>query len=145
MIPIKYNLRNLAVRKTTTIAAGLGLALVVCVLASALMLSRGIERTLGRSAEPDVAIVLRKGSDAELSSGIADNQVGLITANPGVARGEDGQPVAVGEIVVVVLLDKLGTTGVSNVQVRGVPDNVMKLRKEVKIVEGRAARPGTDE
>src|SRR4051812_7495585 len=130
MIPIKYNLRNLAVRKTTSLAAGGGLALVVFVLASVLMLSKGIERTLGRSADPDVAIVLRKGADAELSSGIADSQIGIILANPGVAKGDDGQPISSGELVVVLLLDKLGTEGVSNVQIRGVPDNVMKLRKE---------------
>jgi putative ABC transport system permease protein len=47
--------------------------------------------------------------------------------------------------VVVALLDKLGTNGVSNVQIRGVPDNVLKLRKDVKIIAGRAAQPGTDE
>src|SRR4051794_15051981 len=119
MIPVRYNLRNLAVRKTTTIAAGLGLALVVFVLASALMLSEGIDRTLGRSAEPGVAVVLRKGSDAELSSGIEDSQVGVIVANPGVAKGDDGQPIATGELAVVILLDKVGTTGVSNVAIRG--------------------------
>jgi putative ABC transport system permease protein len=145
MIPVKYNLRNLAVRRTTTVAAGLGLALVVFVLASVLMLSKGIERTLGRSADPSVAVVLRKGSDAELASGIEESQMGVILANPGVAKGEDGQPIATGELVVVVLMDKVGTDGVSNVQVRGVPDNVMKLRKDLRIVEGRPARPGTDE
>jgi len=145
MIPIKYNIRNLVVRKTTTIASGLGLALVVFVLASALMLSTGIERTLGRSAAEDVAVVLRKGSETELTSGIPNAQVGLILANPGVAKADDGQPLASGELSIVILLDKLGTDGVSNVQIRGVSDNVMKLRKDVRIIEGRPARPGTDE
>ncbi|MEZ4312632.1 MAG: FtsX-like permease family protein [Polyangiaceae bacterium] len=146
MIPIRYNLRNLVVRKTTTIASGMGLALVVFVLASALMLSHGIERTLGRAAAEDVAVVLRKGSDTELSSGISNSQVGVIVANPGVAKAEDGQPLASGELIVVILLDKIGTDGgFSNVQVRGVGDNVLKVRKGVTIVEGRAARPGTNE
>ena len=145
MIPIKYNIRNLVVRKTTTIASGLGLALVVFVLASALTLSTGIERTLGRSAAEDVAVVLRKGSETELTSGIPNAQVGLILANPGVAKADDGQPLASGELSIVILLDKLGTDGVSNVQIRGVGDNVMKLRKDVRIIEGRPARPGTDE
>jgi putative ABC transport system permease protein len=145
MIPIKYNVRNLVVRKTTSIAAGLGLGLVVFVLASALMLAESVERTLGRSAAEDVAVVLRKGSDTELPSAISDTQVGLILANPGVAKGDDGTPISSAELVTVILLDKLGTDGVSNVQVRGVPDNVMKLRKDVNIVSGRLARPGTDE
>lgn len=145
MIPIKYNVRNLAVRKTTTIAAGLGLALVVFVLASALMLSESVQRTLGRSAAADVAVILRKGADTEMASGIPDNHVGLIVANPGVAKGDDGAPISTAELVVVILLDKVGTEGVSNVQVRGVPDNVMSLRKDVRIISGRPARPGTDE
>lgn len=145
MIPVKYNLRNLAVRKATTVAAGAGLALVVFVLASVLMLSNGIERTLGRSAAEDVAVILRKGADAELASSLTNNQIGLIAANPGVANAEDGQPLAVGELVLVILLDKAGTDGLSNVQIRGVTDNVMKLRKDVRIIQGREARPGTDE
>lgn len=145
MIPVKYNLRNLAVRKTTSIAAGLGLGLVVFVFASVLMLSNGVQKTLGRSADPNVAVVLRKGSDAELASGIEDAQVGVMLANPGVAKGANGQPLASGELVLIILLDKLGTEVVSNVQVRGVPDNILEFRKDIRFVEGRAAKPGTDE
>jgi putative ABC transport system permease protein len=146
MIPIKYNVRNLVVRKTTTIASGLGLALVVFVLASVLMLSCSVQRTLGRSASEDVAVVLRKGSDTEMTSGISASQVGVITASPGVARGPDGQAIASGELVVVILLEKVGASGgLSNVQIRGVEENVMALRKDVRIIEGRPARPGTDE
>ena len=66
MIPISYNIRNLAVRKTTTAAAGLGLALVVFVVAAVMMLNNGIKKTLGRSADNGSAIVIRKGSDTEL-------------------------------------------------------------------------------
>jgi len=83
-IPLSYNLRSLVVRKTTTIASALGIALVVFVLASSLMLSKGIERTLGKSGRADTAIVLRKGSDAELASSIEEPQVGLILGQPGV-------------------------------------------------------------
>jgi putative ABC transport system permease protein len=63
-----------------------------------------------------------------------------------VKKDETGQPLGVGEVVVVIAVDKVGTDGqVSNVQVRGVPDNVMKVRPEVRIIEGRPAQPGTDE
>ena len=145
MVPVKYNLRNLVVRKTTSIAAGLGLGLVVFVFASVLMLSNGVQKTLGRSAEPNVAVVLRKGSDAELASGLEEAQVGVMIANPAVAKNQGGLPLASAELVVIILLDKLGTDGVSNVQVRGVPDNIYELRKGIHFVEGRAAKPGTDE
>ncbi len=145
MIPIAYNLRNLAVRKTTTVATAAGLGLVVFVFASAMMLSNSIERTLGRSAKSDVAIVIRKGSEAEIASGIEEQQIGLVLGNADVSKRPDGKPDGVGEIVSVILLDKHGTDGVSNVQVRGVPDDVMKFRTDVRIVEGRPAQPGTDE
>ena len=149
MIPVSYNVRNLAVRKSTTLAAALGLGLVVFVFASVMMLNNGIRRTLGRSASPDVAIVLRKGSDAELSSSIDDPSVSLIVASKEISKGGDGQPLAIGEVVAVMLLEKLGTefgaSGVSNVQVRGVPDGAFKFRPSVHIVEGRLAQPGSDE
>ncbi|EYF04702.1 ABC transporter permease [Chondromyces apiculatus] len=145
MIPVAYNLRNLAVRKTTTLATAAGLGLVVFVFASVLMLANSIERTLGRSGRPDVAIVLRKGSDAELASGIEAQQVSLILGNADVAKRPDGKPDGVGEIAAVILLPKLGTDGESNVQVRGVPDDVMAFRPSVTLVEGRPAQPGSDE
>jgi putative ABC transport system permease protein len=145
MIPVKYNVRSLAVRKTTTVATALGIALVVFVLASALMLSEGIKRTMGVSGSPDVAIVLRTGSDAELESSLEESQVGKILSGPGVKKGDKGMPLGMGEIVVVAAMDKIGANGVSNVTLRGVRDNVMQFRPQVHIVDGRLARPGTDE
>jgi putative ABC transport system permease protein len=146
MIPISYNFRSLFVRKATTVATAFGVALVVFVLASSQMLSNGIERTMGRSGKPDHAIVLRLGADAELSSGIEQNLVSRVLSAPGVKKGSDGRPIGVGEVLVVVALDKPGGTGqISNVQLRGVPADVLRLRPEVKIVAGRPAQPGTDE
>src|SRR6185369_8493923 len=147
MIPISYNVRSLPVRKTTTFATAGGIALVVFVLAAAMMLSAGVKKTLVAGGRPDNAIVTRKGSGAELSSSIENNLVSLVMSAPGVKKDETGAPLASGETVVVIALDKLGGTAgqVSNVQVRGVPDNVMKVRPDVHIVEGRPAKPGTDE
>ena len=102
MIPISYNVRSLVVRRTTTIATALGIALVVFVLASSLMLGFGIERTMGRSGRPDNAFVMRKGSDAELASSIETRFVSLILAAPGVARDGSGAPLGSGEIVIVI-------------------------------------------
>jgi putative ABC transport system permease protein len=145
MIPINYNLRNLAVRTTTTAAAGLGMALVVFVVAAVFMLNNGIKKTLGRTADPASAIVIRKGSDAELASSIEEPNAGLVLSTPGVAQWPDSTPQGIGELLVVILLDKVGTDGFSNVQVRGVPDNALKFHTGAKLVAGRAPQPGTDE
>lgn len=146
MIPISYNLRSLLVRKTTTIATALGIALVVFVLASSLMLAAGIERTMGRSGSPENAIALRKGSDTELASSFENRFVSLILAAPGVRKDETGAPLAAGEVLIVIALEKIGEHGkVSNVQVRGVTDRVLKVRPEARIIAGRLPEPGSDE
>ena len=46
MIPLRYNVRSLVVRRATTFATAFGIALVVFVLASSLMLSAGIKKRL---------------------------------------------------------------------------------------------------
>jgi putative ABC transport system permease protein len=146
MVPIAYNVRSLFVRKTTTVATLLGVALVVFVLASSQMLAHGIKRTMGRSGSVDNAIVMRKGSDAELSSSVETRLVNLVKAAPGVKRGNDGSPLGAGELVLVVALDLASKPGqVANVLVRGVQGDVMQLRPEVHVVEGRPATPGTHE
>ena len=109
MVPIKYNVRNLVVRRTTTIAAAFGLALVVLVVAGVQMAVNGLEKTLGRGASSDTAIVLRKGSDSELPSGIEDKYVSMVVA-AAQQVGATKKPMSVGEVVVVVLLDKLGAS-----------------------------------
>lgn len=144
MIPLKYNLRSLVVRKRTTAATALGIALVVFVLASSLMLSAGVKKTLGSAGRADVAIVLRKGGDAELMSGIDEPQVGLVKSMPGVKK-DGNTPIGVGEVVAVLALEKIGADGVTNVQVRGTTEDVKKLRPDVTIVDGRMPAPGSDE
>jgi putative ABC transport system permease protein len=134
----------LAVRKATTAATALGVALVVFVLGSALMLSAGVKKTLAASGKEDVAIVLRKGSDAELGSSIEDSSIGTILAQPGIKQ-DGGKPLGCAETVVVLAIEKVGIKGLTNVQVRGVTPESLTLRPTIKIVEGRPARPGSDE
>jgi putative ABC transport system permease protein len=144
-VPLSYNLRNLFVRKGTTFAAAGGIALVVFVFAAVLMLSNSIKQTLGRSGSEDVAIILRDGSDAELSSSIEEPQIGVITAAREVSTRSDGKPDATSEVVVVAAMEKLGADGVSNVTLRGIRDDVMAFRPSTRIVAGRAPNPGAEE
>ena len=145
MLPISYNIRSLLVRKTTTIATASGIALVVFVFSSVLMLQNGIKRTLGLSGRADNAIVLSKGADAELSSTITTSQLSLLEAKPQLAQAAGGGVLAVEELVVVMTMDKLGTTGVANVQLRGVPIDALAFRPEVRLIAGRAPNPARNE
>jgi putative ABC transport system permease protein len=145
VIPIRYNIRSLAVRKATTLATALGIALVVFVLASSLMLTAGIRRTMKASGGPNTAIVLRMGSDAELGSTVEESSVPLILAAPGVKVDEQGRPMGTAELVVVAAMPKLGAGGVTNVTIRGIQENALRFRPDVHIVAGRPAKPGADE
>src|SRR6187402_3390985 len=147
MIPISYNVRSLMVRKTTTLATAGGIALVVFVLAAALMLSAGVKKTLVAGGRDDNAIVLRKGSGNELSSSIESPTVSLVLAAPGVKKDETGAPLGTGELVLVIAQEKLSAEPgqVSNILVRGVTENVLKVRPEVHLTAGRMPKPGTDE
>jgi putative ABC transport system permease protein len=145
MIPVRYNLRNLTVRKTTTAAAVLGLALVVFVFASVQMLANGVTKTLGRSADTNGAVVLRKGATSELESVIEEPSVGLVLADTTLAETSAG-PRGVAELVVVVLLEKIGTQGgLSNATIRGLKPEALGFRSSVKLVAGREPNPGADE
>jgi putative ABC transport system permease protein len=144
MIPIAYNLRNLRVRRSTTAAAALGLGLVVLVFALVMMIANGLRAAMQRAADPDVAIVLRKGASVEMMSWIDEANIGMIAAGPGVAHTAKGQVASVVELVVLLLLDNVRGE-LSHVTVRGVPDDVMAFRPTVTMLEGRAAQPGTDE
>ena len=61
-IPLNYSFRNLFVRKTTTVFTILGLALVVFVFCTIVMLNRGLEKTVVATGENDNLIVTRRGS-----------------------------------------------------------------------------------
>src|SRR5690349_16057974 len=146
MVPVSYNLRNLAVRRTTTVATAGGVALVVFVFATVQMLGEGIRSTLLMAGNRDVAIVMRAGADAELGSSVQPAGVSLATSQKEVARREGGAPDATSDLVVVVALDKFGTDGgVSNVLLRGVTEDAYKFHKDIQIVEGRAPKLGGDE
>lgn len=135
---IRYGLRSLLARKTTSLAAGLGVALVTFVLAAALMLAAGVSHTLVARGRTDVALVLRRGSTSELSSTVSESDVRTVRAAPGVTA-------VAAETVVVLALDKVGAPGFSNVTVRGIDEGSLPSRPSLHLVEGRLPAPGTDE
>jgi putative ABC transport system permease protein len=146
MLPVKYNVRSLFVRKVTTAATALGIAMVVFIFAGALMLREGIARALVASGRPDTAIVIRKGSDNELSSAIPNETLGLLKGGHAqIAASAPGGGV-IGEVVVVIVGEVDDGSGqMSNVSVRGIPADGIAFRPEVHIIEGRAPKPGTNE
>jgi putative ABC transport system permease protein len=143
-IPLSYNLRNLVVRKTTTIMTALGIALTVAVLLAILSLMDGLRTTLSVSGDPLQILVLRKGSESEIVSNFERAQFQDLKFKPGIATGKDGQPLASLEIVTVINLANVDNPNGMNVTVRGLQPAGIEMRHNVHLVEGRwfaAGRP----
>src|SRR3990172_1691587 len=106
-IPLKYNIRNLFVRKITTGLTVLGIGLVVAVFLSVMSLSEGLTRVFKASGSTRNVLVLRQNSQSEVQSGISRNQVPLIVTLPGIEKDIDGNPLASSELVVMLNLKKI--------------------------------------
>lgn len=143
-IPIIYNVRSTKARWTSAIVAVLGIAGTVGVFVAMLALAQGFRATLVSSGSAGNAIILRAGSNSEMESGVSLDNVNILQDEPGVGR-QNGQPLITPEVVVIAPFPLRSTGTDANVQVRGVSSNVLMVRPNVKIVEGRMFRPGLAE
>ncbi len=132
-------------RLGSTLVIVVGIAGVVGVLIALLAMAEGFQAVLAQAGRVDEAIVLRKGADAELNSGLSREDALLITQAPGVLRNPGGKPIVSAEVVVVVNLPKKATGTDANVELRGVGPLVWALRASSRIVEGRAFESGKRE
>ena len=144
-IPLAYVGRNLVARKVTTLLTAGGLALVVYVFATVLMLDEGLRRTLVGTGSWDNAIVIRRAAETEVQSGVDRDQAGVVETQPEVAFGVQGERLVSKETVVLITLNKRGSDKPSNVVIRGVGAEGLKLRPQVKLVSGRLFQPGSSE
>ncbi len=138
------NLRSLPQRAGSATVAVVGIAGVVVVFVAVLSIGEGFRRTLVVSGSPDTAIVLRAGSDTEMTSGLVADQTRLIKDAPGVRR-EGGDAVASAELFVIVNHPRKATRTDANVPLRGVQPAAFRVRDEIRIVQGRMFTWGTNE
>jgi len=138
-------IRSIPERLGPSLVIVVGLAGVVAVFTALLAMAAGFQSTLESAGRPDVALVLRGGSQAELNSGISREQGTIIKQAPGVVQGADGLPLASAEVVVIAELLKPGEKTGSNITVRGVEPAAFTLRPQLRIVEGRNFTQGLRE
>jgi putative ABC transport system permease protein len=143
-IPISYNIRNLIVRKTTTLMTGAGIAMTVAVLLAVLGLVSGLEAAFDSSGDPLHVLVLRKGGNAELTSLLTQEQFQIVKNFPGIATGKDGQPLASIEVVTVINLPNVENPEGSNVTLRGLSRRGVSMRK-LTMLQGRPFQEGQRE
>jgi putative ABC transport system permease protein len=143
-LPLKYNIRNLVVRKGSTFATAFTIGLTVAVFLMVMALARGIDLTLSTSGEPLNVIVLREGSTAELNSSMTRENFNDLLYLDGIER-EGDKPLATGELITLIYKARKGMTQGSNVTVRGVGPMSFKLRSGFQVVAGRMFQPGLTE
>jgi putative ABC transport system permease protein len=143
-IPLKYNLRNLFVRRVSTVMTVFVVCLVVTVFLFVLALWQGVTRTLSVTASTRNVITMRVGSQAEMQSVITKDAYETIRSLPGIERSAAGEPYVSAELISLVNLPRAdGQT--TNVQVRGMDPIGFQMRPGVKMVDGRMFSVGTNE
>jgi putative ABC transport system permease protein len=146
-IPVIYNVRSVIQRPLSTVMTALGIALVVAVFIGMLALANGFRVALVRTGSPENILLLRKGADSELTSGLDRGAVSIISSSPHIAADATGRPMISPEVYVLVPLHREGvdTNALANVVVRGVSDRAWVVRNNVKISAGNAPVSGRSE
>lgn len=143
-LPVRYNLRSLAVRRLSAFMTAGGVALVVAVFVATLALAGGLERAFVETGQPLNVLVIRQGSLVETSSAVSRDQWQALRFLPGIPQDAGGRPLASAEVV--VLFNLLRRDGVAaNVLVRGIGREGLALRPQVRLVAGRLFEPGRRE
>lgn len=143
-LPLKYNIRNIVVRKGNTLATAFTIGLTVAVFLMVMALARGIDLTLSSSGEPLNVMVVREGSTAELNSSVTRAQFNDLLYLDGVERDGD-KPMATGELINLIYKARKGMSQGSNITIRGVGPMSFNLHSGFKTIAGRLFQPGLTE
>ena len=146
MLPVRYSLRNVGVRRGSAVLTMLGVAITVAVFAGVLSLRDGFRSIYETRGSDEILIYLRPGAKSEGESGIAREVADiLIKERPEILRGDDGLPLAAMETFLAVYMQTDGG-GTTNVPIRGIqPQSIALMGDQVRLVEGRWAAWGSDE
>jgi len=139
------SIRSIRQRLGSSSVAVIGIAGVVLVFVAVLSIAEGVNATMKASGDPDVVMVLRAGSDTEMTSGLAGDAVRVIQDAPGIARDASGTPLMSPELFVVVDHPLKRSGSPANVPLRGVTPEAFKVHNRMKIVEGRNIEFGRNE
>lgn len=139
------NIRSIPARFGSSTVAVIGIAGVVLVFVAVLSIAEGVAATMKASGDPGLVLILRAGSDTEMTSGLAGDAVRVIQDAPGIARDSSGAPMTSPELFVVVDHPLKRSGSAANVPLRGVSPEAFQVHNRLKIVEGRNLEFGKNE
>ncbi|MYA65987.1 MAG: ABC transporter permease [Gammaproteobacteria bacterium] len=132
------NLQNILSRKGSSSIIVVGIAGVVGVVVGLLSMSEGIQSALTETSHPDRVLVMRTGTQDEITGWLSATEVNVL-------KGVEGLRTVSGELVVVVDLVTKGTGKPGVAIVRGVEASAFELRPDLRLVAGRSFQPGRNE
>jgi putative ABC transport system permease protein len=138
------NIRTITQRLAPSIVSIVGVTGVVGVLVAVLSMAEGFRATMATTGGADIVMVMRAGSDSEMTSVLQRDDARIVSDAPGIRRAVDG-PVVSAELFVIVDLPKRATNTTANVSLRGVQAQAYLVRDSFRIVEGRRFEPGRNE
>ncbi len=143
-LPLKYNFRNLWVRKVYTILTMSGISLVVATFLCMSAMTQGLEKIFTSSGSDQNILLLRRNSQSELSSLIERDVVMLVKSLPFIDLDQNNEPLLSEEVITILNLDKVDG-GQANVTLRGVGPKGHLLRNSFRIVQGQMFKPSMNE
>ena len=140
----KVTLQSIPQRLGSSVVAIIGIGGVVIVFTAVLSIAEGFRAAMQGTGDPRTVMVMRAGSDTEMTSGFSGEEARVITEAPGIERGADGVH-ASPELFVIIghPLQRSGTD--ANVPLRGLTPIALRVRPDLHIAEGRMFTPGTSE
>jgi putative ABC transport system permease protein len=140
----RFSLQSVPERKGSAMATTFGIAGVVAVLVGVLSIAYGFRAAMTVAGQPDCAVVMRTGSDNEMTSNLTMEEGKVVTDSPQLARDENG-PIASVELYVIINLPKRSTGTDANIPLRGIHQQAYLVRKNFKMIAGRKFEPGRNE
>ncbi|MBP1636528.1 MAG: macB 10 [Acidobacteria bacterium] len=137
------NLRTLPGRLAPSAVAIVGMAGVVGVVVAVLSMAEGFRATMANTGRDDTVIVMRAGSDSEMTSILLRDDMNVVRDAEEIARAASG-PLVSAELFVIIDLVKASTGTTGNAPLRGVEPIAFQVR-QVRMAEGRMFVPGRNE
>lgn len=139
-----FSVRTIPGRKGSALATVVGIAGVVAVFVGVFSMAEGFRQAMTNSSADDVALVMRGGADAEMSSTLSRDECRIITDAPGLARDASGS-LASPEMFMIIDQNKRTTGTPANVPLRGVSPASFHTHDKINFVAGRPLTPGRNE
>ncbi|HKV54790.1 MAG TPA: FtsX-like permease family protein [Candidatus Binataceae bacterium] len=143
LVPIRYSVRSLGQRLTSSTMTALSVALVVMVLTILLGFVNGLHRTMMLAADPDNHIVLMRGVTIEAGF-INHETLDLLRVRPEIATDANGHPLMSPEIL-IPFDPTPDAPRASTATIRAVLPIAYEVHRNVRIIQGRRPERGKNE